>query len=147
MISTSLSSRIPKLWVRPDKGAFVIIDRGQILGIGDQGVGGILIAVAKLALYTLCAGVHPHRVLPVVLDCGTDVRLCRAKRGRRKLTGGQNESHLNDDLYLGLKRPRVRGKEYDNFVNHFINTAQKYYPKALLHFVCFLLFSHWLLYC
>ena len=89
----------------------------EILGIGDQGVGGILISVAKLVITTLCAGIHPARTLPVVLDCGTD-----------------NDQLLNDDLYLGLRRPRVRGKEYDEFVDTFVQAAHKLYPKAYLHF-------------
>jgi hypothetical protein len=80
-------------------------------------VGGILISVAKLVLTTLCAGIHPNRTLPVVLDCGTD-----------------NEELLKDELYLGLKKPRARGKEYDDFVDTFIQSARKLYPKAYIHF-------------
>lgn len=93
------------------------IDGEEILGIGDQGVGGVLISVAKLVLTTLCGGIHPNRTLPVVLDCGTD-----------------NEDLLKDDLYLGLRENRVRGEEYDNFVNTFVNAARKLYPKAYIHF-------------
>lgn len=92
-------------------------DGEEILGIGDQGAGGILISVAKLVLTTLCAGIHPNRTLPVVLDCGTD-----------------NEELLNDDLYLGLKNPRARGKEYDDFVDTFVQSARKLYPRAYIHF-------------
>jgi malic enzyme len=88
------------------------------LGIGDQGVGGILISVAKLVLYTLCAGVNPARTLPVVLDCGTN-----------------NEEFLASNLYLGIKRPRTRGAAYDEFVAKFVDAAQKAYPKAYIHFV------------
>lgn len=95
----------------------VVSDGEEILGIGDQGVGGVLISVAKLVLMTVCAGIHPSRTIPVVLDCGTD-----------------NEELLNDDLYLGLKRPRVRGEKYDQFVDHFVQTARKMYPKAYIHF-------------
>ncbi|KAM5355294.1 hypothetical protein ACJ41O_001940 [Fusarium nematophilum] len=69
----------------------VVTDGEEILGIGDQGVGGILISVAKLVLTTLCGGIHPNRTLPVVLDCGTD-----------------NEELLADELYLGLREKRVR---------------------------------------
>jgi malate dehydrogenase (oxaloacetate-decarboxylating) len=86
-------------------------------GIGDQGVGGILISVAKLVLTTVCAGINPARVIPVSLDVGTD-----------------NNELLNDELYLGLRRPRVRGKEYDEFVDKFVQTVRKLYPKAYLHF-------------
>ncbi|KAI9883996.1 MAG: hypothetical protein M1823_004214 [Watsoniomyces obsoletus] len=95
----------------------VVSDGEEILGIGDQGVGGILISVAKLVLMTLCGGIHPNRTLPVVLDCGTD-----------------NEKLLNDQLYLGLHRTRVRGKEYDAFVEAFVRSALELYPKAIIHF-------------
>lgn len=92
-------------------------DLNQILGIGDQGVGAILISVAKLVIYTLCAGINPARTLPVVLDCGTN-----------------NEDFLKDDRYLGLRKPRVRGEEYDKFVDTFVQAARKRYPKAYIHF-------------
>jgi malate dehydrogenase (oxaloacetate-decarboxylating) len=95
----------------------VVSDGEQILGIGDQGVGGILISVAKLALTTICAGVHPDRTLPVVLDVGTD-----------------NEELLKDDLYLGHHFKRVRGQAYDDFADKFIRTAKKLFPKAYVHF-------------
>lgn len=95
----------------------MLSDGEEILGIGDQGVGGILISVAKLVITTLCAGVHPKRTLAVVLDCGTD-----------------NEDLLNDDLYLGLRQKRVRGDKYDNFVDTFVSSARKLYPKAYIHF-------------
>lgn len=100
-----------------DIDAIVVSDGEQILGIGDQGVGAILISIAKLVIYTLCAGIHPNRVLPVVLDVGTD-----------------NEDLSKDPLYLGLKKPRVRGEEYDAFVDRFVQAARKRYPKAYLHF-------------
>jgi malate dehydrogenase (oxaloacetate-decarboxylating) len=95
----------------------VVTDGEEILGIGDQGVGGILISIAKLMLTTICAGIHPSRTLPVVLDCGTD-----------------NKEHLDDPLYLGLREKRVRGKQYDNLIDAFITSARKRYPKAILHF-------------
>ena len=95
----------------------IVSDGEEILGIGDQGTGAILISVAKLVLTTVCAGVHPGRVLPVVLDCGTD-----------------NQELLNDDLYLGIKRPRIRGEMYDDFVDRFVSAAHKLYPKAYIHF-------------
>ena len=94
-----------------------VSDGEQILGIGDQGVGGVLISIAKLVLYTLCAGIHPNRTLPVVLDCGTN-----------------NKELLEDDHYLGLQHPRVRGEEYDAFVDKFVQAARKRFPKALIHF-------------
>lgn len=95
----------------------VVSDGEEILGIGDQGVGGILISVAKLALTTICAGIHPDRTLPVVLDTGTD-----------------NEDLLNDDLYLGHRFKRVRGEKYADFVDRFVKTAKKLFPKAYVHF-------------
>ena len=95
----------------------MITDGEEILGIGDQGVGGVLISVAKLVLTTLCAGIHPNRSLPVVLDCGTD-----------------NQELLDDELYLGLRHKRVRGKQYDGFVDSFVQAARELYPKAYIHF-------------
>ncbi|KAJ5783130.1 Malic enzyme NAD-binding [Penicillium paradoxum] len=95
----------------------VVSDGEEILGIGDQGVGAILISVAKLVITTLCAGIHPSRQLPVVLDCGTD-----------------NEELLNDRLYLGLRQRRVRGEKYDEFVDNFVKAARKQFPKAYIHF-------------
>lgn len=105
-------------WGKPEDIDYIVVTDGeQILGIGDQGVGGILISVAKLVLTTLCAGIHPSRTLPVVLDSGTD-----------------NEDLLNDDLYLGLRHGRVRGEKYDEFVDTFVKSARKLYPKAYIHF-------------
>lgn len=103
----------------PDGGVdYIVVSDGEaILGIGDQGVGGILISIAKLALTTICAGLHPDRTLPVVLDTGTD-----------------NEELLNDKLYLGHHFKRVRGQAYDDFVDKFVRTAKKLYPKAYIHF-------------
>ena len=95
----------------------VVSDGEEILGIGDQGVGAVLISVAKLVLTTVCAGVHPGRVLPVVLDCGTD-----------------NAQLLHDELYMGLRRPRVRGERYDAFVDRFVTAARQLYPRAYIHF-------------
>ncbi|KAH8431191.1 NAD-dependent malic enzyme [Aspergillus melleus] len=95
----------------------VVSDGEEILGIGDQGVGAMLISVAKLVISTLCAGIHPSRQLPVVLDCGTD-----------------NEDLLRDDLYLGVRQRRARGQEYDQFVDKFVTTAKKKFPRAYIHF-------------
>ncbi|KAL4407726.1 malic enzyme [Colletotrichum abscissum] len=108
-------------WGRPEDIDYIVVtatpDGEEILGIGDQGVGGVLISVAKLVLTTLCAGVHPNRTLPVVLDCGTD-----------------NEELLNDGLYLGLRQKRVRGHKYDRFVDEFVKAARRLYPRAYIHF-------------
>jgi malate dehydrogenase (oxaloacetate-decarboxylating) len=106
------------LWGRPEDVDYIVVTDGEeILGIGDQGAGGILISVAKLVLTTLCAGVHPNRVLPVVVDCGTD-----------------NEELLNDPLYLGLRHKRIRGEKYDHFVDTFVKSARRLYPRAYIHF-------------
>lgn len=105
-------------WETPEDIDYIVVTDGeQILGIKDQGVGGVLISVAKLALTTLCAGIHPNRTLPVVLDCGTD-----------------NEDLLNDDLYLGLREKRVRGEQYDQFIDTFVKAARELYPRAYIHF-------------
>ncbi|MEF7563552.1 NAD-dependent malic enzyme [Bacillus infantis] len=94
----------------------VVTDSESILGIGDQGVGGINIAIGKLAVYTAAAGIDPSRVLPVVLDVGTN-----------------NEDLINDPLYIGNKFPRVRGERYEQFVDQFVVTARKFFPNVLLH--------------
>ncbi|KAL9480528.1 hypothetical protein ACSS6W_005314 [Trichoderma asperelloides] len=106
------------LWGTPDDVDYICVTDGEeILGIGDQGVGGILISGAKLTLASLCAGVHPSRTLPVVIDCGTD-----------------NEDLLKDELYLGLCHRRVRGKQYDDFIQTFVDAARKLFPRAYIHF-------------
>ncbi|MGJ6981545.1 NAD-dependent malic enzyme [Aestuariimicrobium soli] len=99
-----------------DVDLIVVTDSEGILGIGDQGVGGVSITVGKLAVYTAAAGIHPHRVLPVVLDTGTD-----------------NLDLLSDENYLGARHGRVRGERYDAFIDQFVKAATKLYPKALLH--------------
>ncbi|KAL7410185.1 malate dehydrogenase [Mrakia frigida] len=95
----------------------VVTDSEAILGIGDQGVGGITISTSKAALYTLGAGINPNRILPVVLDVGTD-----------------NHALFTDPLYLGWKRTRIRGKIYDDFIDKFINHCKELFPDALIHF-------------
>jgi malate dehydrogenase (oxaloacetate-decarboxylating) len=94
----------------------VVTDSEGILGIGDQGIGGFQIAVGKLGLYTAAAGIHPRRAIPVVLDVGTD-----------------NLGLLNSDFYLGERHARVRGQRYDEFIELFVTTITKLFPKALLH--------------
>ncbi|WP_462409487.1 NAD-dependent malic enzyme [Neobacillus sp. Marseille-QA0830] len=94
----------------------VVTDSESILGIGDQGVGGINIAIGKLAVYTAAAGIDPSRVLPVVLDVGTD-----------------NQKLIEDPLYIGNKFGRVRGQRYDEFIELFIHTAKKFFPEVLIH--------------
>jgi malate dehydrogenase (oxaloacetate-decarboxylating) len=100
-----------------DVDLIVCSDAEEILGIGDWGVGGIQIAVGKLAVYTAAAGIDPRRVIPVSLDVGTD-----------------NEALLNDPLYLGNRHARVRGEAYDAFIRRYLETASSLFPNALLHF-------------
>ncbi|MGV9561139.1 NAD-dependent malic enzyme [Streptomyces sp. NPDC003480] len=100
-----------------DVDLIVCTDAEQILGIGDWGVGGIQIAVGKLAVYTAAAGIDPRRVIPVSLDVGTD-----------------RKSLLNDPLYVGNRHPRVRGADYDAFIETYLRTASSMFPNALLHF-------------
>jgi len=99
-----------------DVDLIVATDAEGILGIGDWGVGGIEIAIGKLAVYIAAAGIHPRRVIPVVLDMGTD-----------------NLRLLNDKMYLGARHARVRGQRYDDFIDIYVRTATKLFPHALLH--------------
>jgi malate dehydrogenase (oxaloacetate-decarboxylating) len=99
-----------------DVDLLVVTDSEGILGIGDQGVGGIDIAIGKLAVYTAAAGIHPRRVIPVVLDMGTD-----------------NLTLLNDEMYLGNRHARVRGQRYDELIDAYVTAATKLFPKAMLH--------------
>jgi malate dehydrogenase (oxaloacetate-decarboxylating) len=94
----------------------VATDSEGILGIGDQGIGGIEIAIGKLTVYIAAAGIHPRRVIPVVLDVGTD-----------------NQALLTDPMYLGNRHARVRGKQYDEFIDAYVQTARRMFPNALLH--------------
>jgi malate dehydrogenase (oxaloacetate-decarboxylating) len=94
----------------------VATDSEGILGIGDWGVGGIEIAIGKLAVYIAAAGIHPRRVIPVVMDMGTD-----------------NLGLLNDEMYLGNRHARVRDQRYDDLVDAYVTTASKLFPHAMLH--------------
>ncbi|HHX9864113.1 TPA: NAD-dependent malic enzyme [Listeria monocytogenes] len=100
----------------PNIDMIVITDGEGVLGIGDWGVNGVKIAVGKLAVYTVAAGLAPDRVLPVVIDAGTN-----------------NETLLNDSLYLGNKGPRLSESEYDAFIASFVNVMKEVFPKAILH--------------
>ncbi|OCF38112.1 malate dehydrogenase (oxaloacetate-decarboxylating) [Kwoniella heveanensis BCC8398] len=95
----------------------VVSDAEAILGIGDQGSGGIGISSAKAVIYTLAAGVDPAKALAVTLDVGTN-----------------NDDLLKDDLYLGYREKRVRGQKYDDFVDKFVGLVKKHQPNCLLHF-------------
>ncbi|MNW41530.1 putative NAD-dependent malic enzyme 2 [compost metagenome] len=99
-----------------DVDLIVVTDSESILGIGDWGVGGINIAIGKLAVYTAAAGINPARVLPVVLDVGTN-----------------NEKLLADPLYIGTRHHRIRGEQYEEFIDLFVHHALRQFPKALLH--------------
>jgi malate dehydrogenase (oxaloacetate-decarboxylating) len=93
----------------------VASDGERILGLGDQGAGGMGIPIGKLSLYTACAGIHPATTLPILLDAGTD-----------------NEARLADPLYLGWRHHRVRGQEYDDFIEAFVSAVTRRWPHVLL---------------
>ena len=94
----------------------VVTDAEAILGIGDWGVNGVAIAIGKLMVYTAAAGINPNKVLPLVLDVGTD-----------------NKQLLDNPLYLGNRHERVRGKKYHDFVDKFVETAERLFPNLYLH--------------
>ena len=95
----------------------VVTDSERILGLGDQGIGGMGIPIGKLALYSACGGISPAYTLPVTLDVGTN-----------------NQQLLDDSMYMGWRHNRISGDEYYKFVDQFIDAVKRRWPNAMIQF-------------
>src|ERR1700733_9403130 len=118
-ISYPLRDSIPMLLrnrPNPEVDVIVVTDGERILGIGDQGAGGMGIPIGKLSLYSLIGGIHPERTLPIVLDVGTN-----------------NEERLADPEYLGWRHERITGQAYFDFIDQFFRAVQQELPETFLH--------------
>ena len=117
-LSIPHQDRIPAILGHPrfdNVEVIVVTDGERVLGLGDQGAGGMGISIGKLSLYTACGGIHPAATLPIFLDVGTD-----------------NPDRLTDPLYVGWRHERVRGPAYDDFIEAFISAVSNRWPHVLL---------------
>src|SRR6266550_831431 len=117
----AIEETFENLGARPDEIDLILAtDAEQVPGIGDWGLGGIEIAIGKLAIYSAAGGIDPTRVIPVMLDVGTN-----------------RESLLNDPMYIGNRHARIRGKRYEAFIDAYVKAATKLFPNAMLQWADF----------